>query len=115
MPASRMASHAASESLPREKPSKTGFPSAAISARIRAEGVRPSTVIGMITPGAGGNRVTRWKSGYHRGMSDPIAQNAAELARTLAELEQADEQFLGWREERERLIRKAKALGAAHR
>lgn len=48
-------------------------------------------------------------------MSDPIAERDAELATTLEELDQADEQFTAWRDERERLARKAKALGATHR
>lgn len=48
-------------------------------------------------------------------MSDPIARNAAELARTLDALEQAAEQAAGWVDERDRLIRQAKALGGSHR
>ncbi|WP_143073766.1 hypothetical protein [Actinokineospora terrae] len=48
-------------------------------------------------------------------MTDPITARDTRLAAVLAELEQADEQYLAWRGERESLIRQAKALGASHR
>lgn len=48
-------------------------------------------------------------------MTDPIHAREAELAAVLAELEQADDQYLAWRGERESLIRQAKSLGASHR
>src|SRR5437763_13520732 len=115
MPASRIASHEARESLPREKPSKTGFPSAAICARISADGAIPSMVIGTTTPGPCGNPVSTWQLGYHRGVSNPIEENAAELERVLEQIEQAAEQAAGWLAERDRLVVQAKALGGSHR
>ncbi|MBM7771743.1 hypothetical protein JOD54_001947 [Actinokineospora baliensis] len=48
-------------------------------------------------------------------MTDPITATADRLAAVLDALEQADEQYHAWREERESLIRQAKALGASHR
>ncbi|WP_157440582.1 hypothetical protein [Actinokineospora inagensis] len=48
-------------------------------------------------------------------MTDPITARDTDLAAVLAALEQADEQYHAWRDERESLIRQAKALGASHR
>lgn len=48
-------------------------------------------------------------------MTDPITARDTELDVVLADLEQADDQCLAWRGERESLIRQAKALGASHR
>ncbi|CRK55445.1 hypothetical protein [Alloactinosynnema sp. L-07] len=48
-------------------------------------------------------------------MTDPITARDHDLHAVLADLDQADDQYLAWRGERESLIRQAKALGASHR
>ncbi|WP_139190491.1 hypothetical protein [Actinokineospora iranica] len=48
-------------------------------------------------------------------MTDPIAARDAELAGVFERLEQAAEQEAAWRDEKESLVRQAKALGASHR
>jgi hypothetical protein len=48
-------------------------------------------------------------------VSNPIEENAAQLAQVLDRIEQAAEQAAGWMGERDRLVTEAKALGGSHR